>query len=327
MTAPWGSPPDSSWLAPYLRHLTLLLQHADRIARITIQTTVSRLLQEFLPKMQEESFPLLDCIDLLYDSWSRPPDTYLQPRWPKLETLRIYRIPISFSPPFFEALQTLCFAGCEINLGDLCTLAVIAPRLRLLNLEGIYLSDPFDQRARFACLESLILQSNQITEAMLDYFDTPALSSLTIAHATLTPNMSQEVQHPRIFPTVRTLCFLNVSISGLQQYNGYLLQCTHPRGIDLRASRLQICRIKCLTTVTPAPFLPSLQTLVVTHLAEDICYTLVDIVEHRMRGGCPLKELKLGIKMRNEIESDDELMESLENHVQVTVASYMPLRI
>ncbi|EKM56481.1 uncharacterized protein PHACADRAFT_253637, partial [Phanerochaete carnosa HHB-10118-sp] len=271
MAESWETPHDSSWLAPYLRHLILLLQYADRVAEIAIQTTASRLFEEFLPKMQEESFPLLDCIDLLHDSWLLLPNTCLQIQYPKLETLRISRITISLSPVVFEALQILCLAVCEIPFQHLCALADTSPRLKSLNLEAVYLSGPLARCARFACLESLILQCNRHTEVMLSCLDAPILSSLTLAHTTLAPTMSQEIHHPRIFPTVRTLCFLNVSIRPPQQYGDYLLQCTpQVSTFELRAcSGADYQLLRHITTVKPTPLL-YLQTLAVTHLAEDI---------------------------------------------------------
>lgn len=315
---------DDSWTVPYLRGLEFLLKHASRIQYINLQTISHRLLIELLPMMQKAPMPLLQHMEIFYEgSPSNLPNKFcFDLQFPELKRLYVMNLLIPFSSAFFQNLQELSFDFVEFRTEELCALADAAPQLKTLRLDRAWgLSPDLGLAGPFPCLESLTVITHSDHEAYLDCFDAPALFCLTIKRNHMHQWHSDMLSHlrtSRAFPSVRHLRLHDTfpkDDDDEELYGDDLFRYA-PNTTTLELYQAVYALEDLLTTPVPLPFL---DTLVVADLPDDNHADLLEVVEHRARCGCPLKELRLWERVFNCINM--ELLKELEDHVRVSVVA------
>lgn len=108
--------------------------------------------------------------------------------------LLVTNIPLSFSSLFFQNLQELGVDGLSFSLQELCVLANATPRLKTLGLKDVFVENAANTSqaasANFTRLESLAVIHSDDLELILDCFDVPALSCLTVVRMLWAPAVS-----------------------------------------------------------------------------------------------------------------------------------------
>ncbi|GJE86526.1 hypothetical protein PsYK624_026060 [Phanerochaete sordida] len=321
---------EGSWILPYMRKLTHVMQHAERISHLHVETSAEDLIQCVILDMKQKTFPILDYMVLSYNDPLAPLADLFSPldsNLPRLKALWITGIHLNCPALSLGALKTLGITALDLKPSHLRALADSAPQLDHLQFDSCNLVEASDDGllAHFPVLRSLMIGNHYEPQRFLTHISAPALTVLNISAVTLLPSAPPELPPPLPLQTVRSLVLADVEVEDTDEddvvrpFDGRLFASTpHATMLTLhRCSASVAPLLEHLATAVPIA-LPMLETLVVYDLDATCDDVLLRVIQHLKQHDCPLKAMELGKELRERLGG--EWMSAVEEHVRVSVA-------
>ncbi|GJE86527.1 hypothetical protein PsYK624_026070 [Phanerochaete sordida] len=333
-----GGGANRAWNHLHMRNLSYILQRTTHIARICLETNVADVLCSFMADIAGKTLPSLEHISLFApddenDDEALPFATISleSVELPNLKSLWLTgNIELKHAPTSFVALRTLALTECSLVPSKLAALAEAAPQLDQMYIDHcrVLEEDLEPVFAHFPAMRSLTV-SRSGSQAPFSCMSLPVLASVTFVDvrfiACLPPDPDPVEAASSVLPMVRNLTLVNVGVwydeddDSREPYDGHMFAFI-PRvtALAFRKCGAGVAPLlEHFATAVPLtlPVLEVLELTDVMGLPQDL---LLRIIRHRAKHDCPLREVRLGKCMRDELGED--MVKILEDIVRVTLA-------